>query len=262
MEQDILPNRCTSQGNPFHRQFCVTNISSTCCKILKAINQTTTYIQAIHSAYIDEYGELWWTIPSGTGQASNNKIIKFNPESGVWSSEDYPVRSFGRYQQEAGTDYTWDTLPATWTWDTWDWDMWDVRSTQAGFVPDIGSDYSGNTFELHASTLTDNTATYEGYFILTTDFADKSALPYYKRWLSTQIYARSEATGTLSLQVKRDNESSWQNVGSVSLVGTNDILILDLPCDARAKTFDVKFTANNHFEFLGVVFKFIPDGLR
>jgi hypothetical protein len=140
------------------------------------------------------------------------------------------------------------------------------QTAAAGIIPtgtliNICSDYSGYTYKLMRSE-TDDGETYTAYFVISTDLANKQGLAYYKRILDMDLYFNNEDSGTATISVKRDNETSWVSLGSVSLAGDDDIIIKHLAVDVRAKHFLFKISASNHFEFLGVLFQFIPIGMR
>ena len=71
-----------------------------------------------------------------------------------------------------------------------------------------------------------------------------------------------EIIGKITAYIKRDTEKTWQNMGDVYLYGDGDIIIKHLAVDYRAKTFEIKISATNHFEFLGILFQFLPAGER
>lgn len=140
------------------------------------------------------------------------------------------------------------------------------QTAAAGIIPtgtliNICSDYSGYTYKLMRSE-TDDGETYTAYFVISTDLANKQGLAFYKRILDMDLYFNNEDSGTATISVKRDNETSWVSLGSVSLAGDDDIIIKHLAVDVRAKHFLFKISASNHFEFLGVLFQFIPIGMR
>ena len=142
----------------------------------------------------------------------------------------------------------------------------EFQTAATGIIPtgtliNICSDYSGYTYKLMRSE-TDDGETYTAYFVISTDLANKQGLAFYKRILDMDLYFNNEDSGTATISVKRDNETSWVSLGSVSLAGDDDIIIKHLAVDVRAKHFLFKISASNHFEFLGVLFQFIPIGMR
>ncbi|MCJ7790531.1 MAG: hypothetical protein MUP69_10240 [Candidatus Atribacteria bacterium] len=64
------------------------------------------------------------------------------------------------------------------------------------------------------------------------------------------------------IEVKRDSEPAWQEVGEVTLTGIEEILIEHLAVDIRAKHFLLKFSATNRFKFLGVLTESLLEGDR
>ena len=211
-------------------------------------------IPFIKSKYIVELNEIWWSIPYGTDATANNKVFVFH--KGYWSQLNLSISAFGEWSRNA--NYTWATLPFS-TWDSWGWDKWDSREGEMGSLIDLGGDYSGYTYALHGNELDDDTA-YTGYTVMSTDFTDQQGLTFYKRLLQMQLYFNRESSGTAEVYIKRDQEPSWQNAGSVSLLGNNDVIIKDLVMDYRAKTFLIKVQGANRFRFLGAIFKYVPSG--
>lgn len=125
----------------------------------------------------------------------------------------------------------------------------------------ICSDYSGFTYRTQASE-TDDGAEYVAYFVISTDLTNKQGLSYYKLVLDLHLYFKNETSGTVTVEVKRDSEPSWQEVGDVSLTGVEEILIKHLATKIRAKHYLFKLSATNKFKFLGCLYEFIREGKR
>ncbi len=142
----------------------------------------------------------------------------------------------------------------------------EFQTAASGTIPTgtdlfICGDYSGYSYQLMRSE-TDDGETYTAYFVVSTDLTNKQGLAFYKRILDLHLYFKSESEGTATIYVKRDNESEWQTVGTVSLIGTEEIVIPHLAPDIRAKHFLFKISSTNFFRFLGVLFEYIPEDLR
>lgn len=140
----------------------------------------------------------------------------------------------------------------------------------SGYKNDVCSDDSGYSFILNRS-LTDDGATYESYFVLSTDLSGKKTLHTNKRLLDIFSYFINKGTGTAKIYVKRDTEPDWQYAGEVSLAGEDEIIIRHLPSenedtkgdvDFLAKTFLIKFVFENDFEFIGMITEAVPIGDR
>jgi hypothetical protein len=233
-------------------------------KISDGINKTARDINPsllgeIRFLAVDEYNELRWAIPYGNSSTANNKLVVYKPKERRWDTDiDIAVTAFGTYTQQTG--YTWDTLPYN-SWDEWGWDSWDAISGQADYPVDICSDASGYTYALHGGYL-DNGSEYNSSFCLTTDLADKQALPFYKRVLQIYVYVRKESSGTLTHRVKRDNETSWQSLGTINLTGDEDILRQRLAVDFRARHILLETSGTSKFSVLGYEFEFLAAGDR
>lgn len=142
----------------------------------------------------------------------------------------------------------------------------EFQTAAAGIIPtgtkiNICSDYSGYTYKLMRSE-TDDGEEYTAYFVISTDLTNKQGLAYYKRILDLELYFNKEDSGTATISVKKDNETTWEELGSVALTGDDDIIIKHLAVDVRAKHYLFKISASNHFEFLGALFQFISSGMR
>jgi len=149
------------------------------------------------------------------------------------------------------------------------------QTAAAGVVPtgtkiNICGCNSGYTYEMNKS-LTDDGETYESYFVLSTDLADKQGLHIKKRLLDLYSYFEKKASGTCKIYVKQDNEATWQYAGEISMVGDEDIIVKHLPSenvdsdgdvDFLAKHFLIKFVFENDFEFIGLINEFVPIGVR
>lgn len=215
---------------------------------------TPTYVHLVKSAYIDKYNHILWSI--NYSSPTNNKVLVL--KDGKWGQFDLAISAFGNYERQTG--YAWDTLGYS-TWDSWGWDKWDAQEPDIGFKINLAADYNGYTYNLYANEKDDG-EDYSGYFVLSTDLMKKKGLSFYKRILDLYLYVRKETAGTLTVEIKRDHEMSWQSVGEISLTGNEDILVKHLASKLRAKHFLVKIGGGNRFRFIGIMFKFVPAGER
>ena len=223
---DVLPNSATANGN-------ITSTGGENCSergFNYGLTKTPTWTVK------DEVG--------GYGTGAYSKAL-----SDLQSNTYYWIRAYA--VNTIGTSYS----------------NWIQFQTAAeGIIPrgtkiNICSDYSGYTYRLMRAE-TDDGYPYTAYFVISTDLANKQGLAYYKRILDLWLYFNKEDSGTADVYVKRDSEPEWQAVGTVSLTGDEDIIIKHLATDIRAKHFLFKIEANNHFEFLGMLFEFVRGGYR
>jgi hypothetical protein len=112
--------------------------------VSRVISQQTSAIINIKSTFIDEYKEVWWSIPTGQS-VTNNLVICF--KNGVWYEREMCVSAFGKFSRM--TSYTWDNQPSG-TWDDWA-GVWDDSLESAGWIYDICGDYYGYTYTSHSS---------------------------------------------------------------------------------------------------------------
>lgn len=232
-------------------------ISSPISRTLKSIEpERVKYAKA---DIIERTDEAVFSVQGPLADADvNDDILVYNRQR--WAKLKIPVHAFGRYARQEV--YQWNTLPEEYdTWLNWGWDTWEYESGLKGFLSVICSDNNGYIYSFDEAE-TDDGNTYEAHFTLTTDLADKKALPIYKRLLQIQTYFRREASGQATVSVKRDTESGWTTAGTVDLFKPNEVNVTDIPVDFRAKTFHIKVSAESRFRFLGAMFKFIPVGER
>lgn len=233
------------------------SISQAIDKSMRKINQT--YQDYIDATYIGEYNMLAWTFPSAPESTGNDKIARLNLNRNIWELDDFTVCSWGNYTRQ--TSWTIDTIPYS-TIDGIGWATIDSTEAITGFQLDICSDYSGYTYDYHSAEL-DNQAAFTSSLVLSTDLSEKGALGWFKRCWSMRFFFTRKSTGTCTIYFKEDEESSWENLGSVDL--TNDdspgIVIVDMgDIDLRFRTGLLKIEASNAFEFLGVLFNYEYDG--
>jgi hypothetical protein len=229
-------------------------------KTFKEIN--TDYAAYSAAVFLNEYGLILFSIPVGSEATGNNKVLWFDPERGRWGELGLEVAAFGEYTRQEV--YDWINLPFD-SWDEWGWDNWNDAENSVGWPLNLCSDYSGYTYDLHAAQKDDG-ENYTGYVVLATDMTNKQALNLYKRLEEMILFFRNEGAGTAEISIKRDSESDWQSIASVSLNGNEDILQLRIGMDKvghlRARHFLVKISGSNVFRFLGMFFGYLPDGYR
>lgn len=225
-------------------------------------NINTSYVAYSDAVFLNEYGLILFSLPVGSSATGNNTVLWFDPENVKWGQLDIAVAAFGEYTRQAV--YDWINLPFD-GYDEWGWDSWSDAENSAGWPLDLCSDYEGYTYDLHAAQKDDG-ADYEGYVVLSTDLANKQLLNQYKRLQDVTLFFRNEGTGTADVLIKRDSESDWKPIDSVSLAGDEDILQIKITPDKvshiRARHFLVKISAENMFRFMGVIFGYLPDGYR
>lgn len=231
------------------------NISAAVQPTLRELNPT--YESYACATMIDEYGLLWWSVPIGSGATGNNKIISYDPERNIFTKMDFAISAFGSWVRQT-----------VWTIDTWPYDTIDTISQPtidsvenvAGWPLDLAGDYSGYTYDLHSAD-TDMTAAYTSFIVLTTDFSKGAGLRWFKRIVKLQFYFRSEGTGTALIEGKRDSEYNFQTIGTIDLTDADSTAIVrrNIGWSKRARDFQFKISATNHFRFMGVIIVYEPE---
>ena len=229
---------------------------------VRGINASVAeYAQA---TFIDRYNSIALAVPTGSSE-TNNKLLMIDVDKRTWFIQDIPIRAFGDYTQQL--TYTYDTLPER-TYDDWGaaWLIYDTQVNVLGFPLDICSDYSGYTYDLFRADKDAGSAITGTLIIGTSLDPNRATLHRFKRVNSgVDLYFNREAEGSVALEVKRDNEASWQSVGTAELADTAlpKIVVKHIPCDLRGKYFQFQLSSDDYFEFLGMSFSdFELEGTR
>jgi hypothetical protein len=237
------------------------------------------YAERAKAGFIDIYNQLNFALPFGSAATGNNVILTFDPpisgldmSQGKWGELDIDVSAFGDYTRQ--TVYTWLTWPFV-NWPGIGWKSWEGPENVIGFPLDLAADFDGYTYCLHSAE-TDNGLGYSGHFVLSTDMLIQQALKrygnalgQYKKLSKIRIFLKRQLSGDFTVEVKRDNEQNYQVVGNVDMFDSEnrDVVEGEIDCDScgltlRAKHYLAKCGASSRFEFLGIMFGFIPAGAR
>lgn len=234
-------------------------ISQRIDKTIKGLS--VTYEDNIEATFIDQYNQIFWSIPSSAGSTGNDKVVAYNIDFNNWHTYPFTIRAFGQWSQQ--TSYTIDGLDAiSETIDGLDADLEQIDwvASLAGFPLELGSDYSGYAYNLHQSEENMGSAVTRN-FVLATHLSEGMSLPHFKRVFRIQIYLMSRSTEeTVAVSVKEDNAAAWTSLGDVSFQGTAEIISDELVVDLRAEHFLFKFESTALFDFVAVFFEFSYDG--
>lgn len=229
---------------------------------VRSIN--TSVAEYAQATFINEYNSIALAVPVGSS-TTNNVLLCLDVDKRTWFKQDIAVRAFGHYTQQEV--YTYDTLPYD-TYDDWGaaWLKYDTNVNVLGFPLNICSDYSGYTYDMFRADKDAGVAITGTLIIGTSLDKDRSTLHRFKRVNNgADVYFNREASGKVTLEVKRDNEADWQSVGTASLVDESlpEIVVVHIPCDVRAKFFGWQLSSDDYFEFLGMGFSdFELEGTR
>lgn len=223
-------------------------------------NMHPDYQDYIESTFINEYNQLWWSIPKSADSTHNDKIIAWDLTERTWGNHDFEISAFGDYSEQ--TTYTIDTIPYT-TIDGIEWATIDSVENISGFFLDMCGDYSGYTFATHAAEA-DDASSYTGKLVLSTDLSNKQSLMEYKRVGEMIVWFESEPNTdyTADIYYKGEDDGARISLGSVALDGNGELVRKRIPCDIRNRDFLIEIEADNKFAFIGAVFDFNLDGDR
>ena len=244
----------------FHRLLDDNPISDDIDLTMRNTHPTLRYFS--RGFYAHTLNRVFWSIPSGGGATANNLVLSYNLELGMWDSMlPIAVSAFGSHSNE--TAYTIDTIPFS-TIDTIEWDTIDSAESTVGFLEDIVSDYSGNSYFLNKTSSEDAGASYTSKLVLGTDLSPQISLNQYKRidggfWVWLKKY--DVDTSEVRIYVKNDETESYTLVNTIdTTIGFGDIVRTYCPADFRGRDFLIKIEADNDFAFYGIIFNYSFDG--
>lgn len=221
------------------------------------------YKQYIQGVYNAEYQLLMWLIPNKLSTGSLNQIMTYDlNDNFAWGTVQVTAPCFGTHYAQSSD--TWDGLSFA-TWAVFDWLEWDYRGVLANFLITLVPDYSGYMFHLFQAEL-DNGANYRRSFVLGSDLQQQRGIGQVKRLLKAKALFKAKPSGihTIAMQVKRDDELSWQNAQSTTEQSIVDasigmIFINFYFGDYIARYFKFKFGSEQAYDFIGVILYFDPD---
>jgi len=243
----------------------VYNIGRNIDQIVKNVNPNFQYL--IETTYIEELNQIWWAIPYATSETLNRIVcLDLDSSEPEWSPLDMEVTCLGYYETEDVMD--WASLPYS-NWADWDWPDWKHRSGLSSFPIDLCGESSGRIGRLN-SAHQDYGADYTAYLTLTTDLGKHRALPMKKRVLRGQFYFRRQVGNEVTISIKKDTESIFTTIGTLTMDGEEDIVVKELPVDNQiagdfdilCKTMELKLSSTEHFKFLGCILWYIDQADR
>lgn len=193
------------------------------------------------------------------------KVAKWNNTESLGSYEegdfDLAIESL------SSNTYYWIRAFATNTRGTTYTDWIAVETAASGSTPrntliTLTGDVSGYVSQLHGDEDNDLDYPYDAYFVIATDLSESNSLVFKKRLLDLFNYFRTEDAGDMTVSIKCDHETSWREIGTLSLTGDDDVVLPHLAPDELGRHFLIKFSGNNVFRYLGTIFKFIVQGER
>jgi len=241
------------------------DISAQIDKVLREITEDA--VGAVRAFRVERNNELWFSVPYGSGETANNRILTVAP-GGVWNILLFAIPAFGRYERQA--DVTIDGLDAEFaSIEEWSaaWGSIDAAVGSGGFVYDISADAAGGTWQLNATT-DDKGAAFDAKFSLASDLTEGSDLITYKRLLRARLFVLRDCGTDIELYVRRDGANVPDYIGARTIPNatgedSSEITVLDYPCRLRAKHFEFLIEAGNGaMRFLGIELEYTRDGVR
>ena len=232
------------------------DVSALVDKTIKSIN--TSVAEFAQMTFIDTFGTINLALATGSS-TTNNKVISFNPDNANSFVQDIPVRAFGGYTRQAS--FTYDTLPflaepdgggyADWGAS---WLIYDSQVNVVGFPLDLASDYEGNTFDMYQAEKDDGNDMIRA-FVFNTDLG--SIFPFKRINNGIYLILRRQSSGDVSVYIKKDTESGWRLLGTVSLIDSRgqEFIIVHLPFDERFQNARFKAESTDRLEIIGFIFR-------
>jgi len=127
----------------------------------------------------------------------------------------------------------------------------------------VVSDYSGYTY-IAANGTQDAGVDYTGSLVLATDFTQGGGWNQYKRLHGAWLFFinRPGTSDEITLSLRKGDEDSWTNLGTVSLSEDGKTVRQYVRFDSRLKDGHFKLAATNGFGFLGIIFDLDYTGPR
>ena len=217
-----------------------------------------TLCNKIAASYIGQFQEIWWCIPSSGSSTGNDVVLPFSLMTQTWQpNSPMDICAFGYWTQQTTTyidevaEMIDDVIKVV-----------DFYGPVAGQPISLVSDYSGYSWSTGSGT-TDKEVSYMGQLVLSTDL-DPDTLNRFKRLHGAWLYflAHTGASHTVTVSIRRGESASYVNKGNVSLDGNGQTVRKWLRFDGRTRNLDLKLSASNDFEFLGVIFDYDLCGER
>jgi hypothetical protein len=228
-------------------------------RLSQAINSTIqginrTLYPYVRSSYIESLNQLWWSIPKDAASTGNDKVVRFNLDTGGWEpSQDLTISAFGKYGQQ--TSLSIDDIDVA--IDEYDFIIDSVENME-GYTYDICTDYQGLSYVI-AGSVTDRGSSFTGSAVFVVNIP---SLSQYKRISGAWFWFESEVVDgyTVDISVRVHGSSSFTSVGTVELDGTSELVEQWVPMDERGKVIEVKVSGSNPFAFVAAIFDYTPDG--
>lgn len=233
------------------------NISGPTKNTLKRINVAVA--EFAQAAYIDEHESIVFALPANAS-ATNNILVEFFISTGSEFIHNIPVRSFGDFTRQE--TFTYDSEPFRSSYANYAewgaaWLRYDINRSIQGFPLDMVSDYNGFLYELNGG-LTDAGSDYTSTLIFATTLTpDKARFPRKRVNNGAYFYFNRKSSGSVTISLKRDGETSWQSIGSVSLDNSaeNAVTKVHLPFDEAFFYSEFRLQSTANMELLGIDFR-------
>lgn len=217
---------------------------------------TNSAIDGIRCFRVDEYQELWWSIPYE--QSANNCIMVLDRD-GRWTTLLMNVRAFGKYTRTSS--YTIDTIPFD-TIDEWAWDSIDSVEGTSGFFTDICSVPGGQSCALHQSVTDIIPAYSSGKLVISTDLSQQTDLIGYKRIYEIELLSKTQQGGEVDAAFSYEgDEYPGIALGTFSLDGVKQFTRSRIPCNIRTRQIYLSFTSSSPFRIYGIILHYVDDGV-
>jgi hypothetical protein len=206
------------------------------------------------AAYVAEYQEIWWAIPSTSASTGNDLVLIYNLGAGAWQPNlPISIVAFGFYRQQSAVYI--DSISTL---------IDDLTGTIDSMSPSLGEPQllcSDDGYTWHVvSDAHDKGADLSGQLVLAITFG--ATINEYKRihgaWFYFESSAGTSFTATISLRA--GDGAQYTNLGTVSIAGDGRLVRQWLLMDEEIRDGHLKIAVSNPCDFLGVVFDYDPRG--
>jgi hypothetical protein len=213
-----------------------------------------SYCNRVCGAYVGQFGELWWSIPSTGASTANDLTIVLNLQTMTWQPNiEFGVSAFGYYTQQTAVRID---------------DMTEIIDTLSGPIDSYAPAAGKPTFLMGddsglSRTISASSRTQGGTLVMALNGRPEEVnrfKRYHGAWLI--FVSRPGTLDTVTCSIRAGDQAAYVNKGTVNLAVAGQEVRGYLRFDSRLRNGHVKLTASNPFDFLGVIMDYGLCGER